>query len=75
MWPFSRKRKTTAVQWFNHGDHPAVYDQGTRKIGWLRDDSGDFTPVHPGFWIVTHANGKITAHTPPDYAENFAHDR
>ena len=47
-----------AVQWFKHGDHPAVLNLNSNNInGILSTLEGDMY-VSPGDWIITGVKGE-----------------
>jgi hypothetical protein len=47
-----------AVQWFRHGDHPAVLaDSATDAIGYIDTPEGRLT-VQPGDWVITGIAGE-----------------
>lgn len=48
-----------AVQWFKHGDHPAIVALATASphCGWIYTLEGGHV-VSPGDWIITEVNGE-----------------
>ena len=47
-----------AVQWFRHGDHPAVLEETAREdLGYIDTPQGRVT-VQPGDWIITGIAGE-----------------
>ena len=47
-----------AVQWFRHGDHPAVApDKADESIGQIETSGGPLR-VEPGDWIITGVGGE-----------------
>lgn len=47
-----------AVQWFKHGDHPAVHaDSGKDSAGYIETPEGRLR-VEPGDWIITGVAGE-----------------
>jgi hypothetical protein len=46
------------VQWFNHGDHPAVIARSTSEAtGFINTPEGQLA-VEPGDWIITGVAGE-----------------
>ena len=47
-----------AVQWFRHGDHPAVLrEPGDGKVGYIDTLEGRLR-VEPGDWVITGVAGE-----------------
>jgi hypothetical protein len=47
-----------AVQWFTHGDHPAVFaDSESDAFGYIDTPEGRLT-VQPGDWVITGVAGE-----------------
>lgn len=47
-----------AVQWFKHGDHPAVMaDSGDDCVGYIETPEGRLF-VQPGDWVITGVAGE-----------------
>jgi hypothetical protein len=46
-----------AVQWFRHGDHPAVIAESNGRTGYVDTPEGRLT-VEPGDWIITGIAGE-----------------
>jgi hypothetical protein len=46
-----------AVQWFRHGDHPAVIAESNGTTGYVDTPEGRLT-VEPGDWIITGIAGE-----------------
>ena len=47
-----------AVQWFKHGDHPAVIaDEGNESLGYIDTLEGRLR-IEPGDWIITGIAGE-----------------
>jgi hypothetical protein len=46
-----------ATQWFKHGDHPLVVQNGGRDTGWIKTLEGGHI-VTPGDWIITGVKGE-----------------
>jgi hypothetical protein len=47
-----------AVQWFKHGDHPAVHaEAGEDDVGYVDTPEGRLR-VEPGDWIITGIAGE-----------------
>jgi len=47
-----------AVQWFKHGDHPAVFaDSPDDVFGYIDTPEGRLT-VQPGDWVITGVAGE-----------------
>jgi hypothetical protein len=47
-----------AVQWFKHGDHPAVRaESGDDAFGYIDTPEGRLT-VQPGDWVITGVAGE-----------------
>jgi hypothetical protein len=46
-----------AVQWFKHGDHPAVANSARDAIGYIDTPEGRLR-VDPGDWIITGIAGE-----------------
>lgn len=47
-----------AVQWFKHGDHPAVVaDAGGDRVGYIDTPEGRLR-VEPGDWVITGVAGE-----------------
>ena len=46
-----------AVQWFRHGDHPAVVADGDDKVGYIDTLEGRLR-VEPGDWVITGVAGE-----------------
>ena len=47
-----------AVQWFKHGDHPAVLaESGDDAFGYIDTPEGRLT-VQPGDWVITGVAGE-----------------
>lgn len=46
-----------AVQWFDHGDHPAVHQESGKDTGYIDTPEGRLT-VTPGDWIITGIAGE-----------------
>jgi hypothetical protein len=47
-----------AVQWFKHGDHPAVTSESASDLTGLIDTPEGRLRVDPGDWIITGVAGE-----------------
>lgn len=64
-----------AVQWFKHGDHPAVTyapsgwfsHRNARIIGWIKKEIGGVL-VYSGDWVVTDERGDMSTMNPGSFA-------
>lgn len=52
----SKPVEIEAVQFNDQGDHPAVFDDGT-KDGWLMHTRSGVAVVRLGDWIITEPDG------------------
>jgi len=64
-----------AVQWFSHGDHPAVKEYLSLRpdnvvTGWLNTELGGYVVV-PGDWVVTDERGKTFSCSPEVFAQTY----
>lgn len=73
MTRFRSKKMVTAVQWFQHGDHPDVMQIASREESGLFEDlrAMETRRVNPGDWIVTDDSNVTVVMTPDEFAAAF----
>jgi hypothetical protein len=60
-----------AVQWFKHGDHPAVIrDSGGDAVGYIDTLEGRLR-VEPGDWVITGVAGENYPCKPDIFAKLY----
>ena len=60
-----------AVQWFRHGDHPAVVaDSGDDSVGYIDTLEGRLR-VEPGDWVITGVAGEHYPCKPDIFAKLY----
>ena len=60
-----------AVQWFKHGDHPAVVrDSGDDAVGYIDTLEGRLR-VEPGDWVITGVAGENYPCKPDIFAKLY----